>query len=187
MSIVPVNYCDQFFSDHRVKFIFHVLEKISLVALSVIAAYTSPKLFFPFFGTGIVLGTCLYWNKRISWPCNPEKSCSHEKQTCAHDDHENPTCSTEHGSGGCSQGFMEQLTGVQLPAPLKLGVNIAVTVGHIDHHSTIFVPIIGLNAGICIGSLLGDALPSLFEQSQNYGKGDPEVEAEMELVAGAAN
>lgn len=158
-AVSSPNCFDRFFAHPKVKIAYHVLEKVSLIALAVLAAYTCPKLFFPFFGGGIVVGTCLFWNKRISWPCTEQISCHRHGSTCEQ----------EHAAGGCSQGFMEQLSGARLPPPLGLGVNIAITVGHIGHHSSIFVPIIGLNAGVWIGSILGDVLPGLIDQCLTGG------------------
>ncbi len=118
-----------------------ILEKISLVALAIFAAYTSPKLFFPFFAFGVILGTYLHWGKQDKQKEGEEHSHSH------------------HSTSGCSQGFIEQLTGVKLPAPIGLAANLAITIVHIDHHSEVFVPIIGLNAGIWIGKLFADYAP----------------------------
>jgi len=112
-----------------------VLEKISLVALAVFAGYTNPKLFLSFFGGGVFLGIVTHITKK------------HE-------------CGDKHGhedGGGCSQGFLEQLTGVRLPAPVGLAANVAITVCHIDHHQTIFIPLIGLNAGMWVGKLIAQA------------------------------
>lgn len=156
------NRLEVFFSHPKVKVTFVILEKVSLIALAVFAAYLSPKLFFPFFGAGILLGTYLYWNKKITWPI-PGRECKHDiEEGCENDSKE--TCEHEHESGGCSQGFLEQLTGVRLPPPLALGANIAITVCHIEHHSAVFAPIIGLNAGMWVGSLLGSVLPDVCEK-----------------------
>lgn len=111
-----------------------VLEIISLIALSVFAASLDPLLFAPFLAFGVILGVYMHWNK------------SHQASHLDID-------------GGCSQGFLEQLTGIKLPALLGLAVNIALMWCHIDHHSQIFVPIIGLNTGIWIGKLATHYLP----------------------------
>ena len=155
------NCCDRFFADQRVKVAYHVLEKITLLALTVLAAYSSPKLFFPFFGVGIIIGTCLYWNKRITWPCNQETSCHSHNTKCAE--------KNQAATGGCSQGLMEQLTGVRLPPPLGLAASVAIMADHVvahhgHNHTNVFIPIIALNAGVWVGALLGDALPSLIDQ-----------------------
>lgn len=119
-----------------------ILEKISLVALAAFAAYTSPKLFLPFFGVGVILGIYLHWDKKVKHHHNHE----HEE------------------GGGCSQGFLEQLTGVKLPPPLGLAANIGITICHIDHHGTVFVPLTGLNAGLWAGKLLGEYIPMSYRR-----------------------
>lgn len=112
-----------------------ILEKISLVALAIFAATLIPKLFFSFCGAGVAVGTVLYWNNKAH--------CGEAGK----------------GSIGCSQGFMEQLTGVKLPPPLGLGVNVAILACHLDHHSTVFVPLVGLNFGMWIGKFAGENIP----------------------------
>ena len=188
MSAISVNStencCDRFFADPRVKVAYFVLEKITLLALSILAAYSCPKLFFPFFGTGIIIGTCLNWNKRIVWPCNQQTSCHKHDTHC----HENNQAS----GGGCSQGLMEQLTGVRLPPPLGLAANVAImadhVVGHHGHkHSNVFVPIIALNAGVWVGALLGDALPSLIEQCRAFQGPRDAIEQELDFVDAEGN
>jgi hypothetical protein len=57
-----------------------------------------------------------------------------------------------HTSSACSHDLLEQLTGVRLPAPISLAAAVAVTLCHIDHHATVFVPIVGLFLGALVGS-----------------------------------
>lgn len=111
--------------------LFKILEKVSAVALGAFAAYASMELFLPFLLLGTAVG--LY---------------QHFSSTRDHAD----------GStgSGCSQGFLEQLTGVKLPPLLSLGANLAITWCHIDHHTSIFVPVIALSLGAWAGQALGD-------------------------------
>jgi hypothetical protein len=152
-SIQPVNCFEQFFAHPDVKIAFQVLEKVTLIVLSVLAAYKNPKLFFPFFGAGVGLGVCMHWNKRVQWPCDQKKNHCHRH------DHE---CGKE-GSGGCSQGQLEQWSGQVLPPPVGLAVNAAILYDHIGGHSSTYVPIVGLNAGFWIGCILGDILSSIVQ------------------------
>lgn len=144
----PVEQCHDHHCHHhevqtpaqkRLMKVMKVLEVVSLVFLAVIACYTNYKLFLPFFGAGVLLGTYMYWNIK-----------------------ERPVIISDGDSGGCSQGTLEQLTGVKLPAPIALAVNVAMTYEHVVHHSKIFPPIIGLNAGVFIGKYLGYYLPKLY-------------------------
>jgi hypothetical protein len=106
----------------------NILEKVSAVALGAFSLYTSWKLFTPFFAIGLAIGAYNYFQNR--------KTCHHQAPGSA-----------------CSQGFLEQLTGVKLPAPISLVANIAITVCHIDHHAIVFVPIIGLSMGAWVGKM----------------------------------
>lgn len=113
-----------------------ILEKVSAVALGVLALMTNWQLFVPYFVGGILLG-------------------AYQQVTQENNGH-----SHGHGSA-CSQGFLESITGVKLPAPLSLACNVAMTACHIDHHDTVFVPIVALilgtwtaKAAMEVGSLL---------------------------------
>jgi hypothetical protein len=110
---------------------FKMLEKVSAVALGAFAAMADMGLFIPFFTAGAALGLYQYL------------SSTHREA---------------HASSGsaCSQGFLEQLTGVKLPPLISLGANMAITWCHIDHHSSVFVPVIALILGDWAGQLLGD-------------------------------
>lgn len=107
------------------------IEKISAIALGVFSAYKSMKLFIPFFFVGIAIG--LY-------------NFAKDKRECGYTQ---PVSS-------CSQSFLENLTGVKQPPVISLAANIAVTVCHIDHHQSVFVPIIGLTLGTWLGKSLSD-------------------------------
>lgn len=105
--------------------VMEVLEKISAVALIIFAAYVNPVLFIGFALLGLGVGIYNY--------CVSTKQHKHD------------------GASACSQGFLEHLIGVKLPAPISLAANLAITACHIDHHSEIFVPIVGLTAGAWLG------------------------------------
>lgn len=102
--------------------LFHLLEKVSAVALGAFAAYASMELFLSFFLAGVGVGVYQ------SFTSGPQEVCAD-------------------GGSACSQGLLEQLTKVKLPPLISLGANLAITWCHIDHHTTIFVPIIGLSMG----------------------------------------
>lgn len=110
--------------------VLYILEKVTAVALGVFCAYASMELFLPFFFVGMAVG--LY--QHIS----------------AQGEAGGPT-----GTASCSQGFLEQLTGVRLPRFVSLIANVGVTWCHIDHHTTIFVPIVGVSLGAWIGQATG--------------------------------
>jgi len=107
-----------------------ILEKVSAIALGFFAAYAAFELFFPFF----LLGTAVGLYTRFS--------AAPQRELCQ-------------ASVSCSQGFLEQLTKVKLPPILSLGANLAITWCHIDHHTTVFVPVIALSLGAWAGQSLG--------------------------------
>lgn len=108
--------------------VINVLEKISAVALGVFSAIVDWKLFVPFFFVGTGIGIYSYiQDSKVGGHVHPISSCAN--------------------------GLLEQLTGVKLPPVVSLAANIAVTVCHIDHHSTVFVPVIGVSLGNWIGKM----------------------------------
>ncbi len=110
--------------------LMEVLEKISLIALGIFGAYTCPKLFFPTCGVGIALGIFLQWRRA---------SNGGDTRKCE-------------GSIGCSQGTFEDMTGYKLPAPVGIGINIAILTVHMGHHHLLYGGVIaGLNVGVWIG------------------------------------
>jgi hypothetical protein len=121
------------------------LEKASAIALGIFSAYTNLKLFIPVFLLGISLGIYNYFE-------------GINKHT-----HSSSTSS-------CSQGFMEQLTGIKLPAPLSLIANIAITVCHIDHHDTVFVPIVAASIGAWTGQSLMQCGALLYREFTDQSK-----------------
>lgn len=106
--------------------LIEVAEKISALVLTVFAAVTQISLFVPFFLTG----------------------CAYGAYTESTDPSNNSSFSS---GGGCSQGFLEDITGVKLPKPVSLIANTAVTYCHIEHHSDVFVPLVGITSGIWVG------------------------------------
>jgi len=106
--------------------VINAIERISAIALGIFSAYVSWKLFVPFFFIGICIEIYSYVQN--------EKPCGHT-----------------HLVSSCAHGLLEQLTGVKLPPIVSLAANIAVTVCHIDHHSIVFVPIIGISIGAWLG------------------------------------
>lgn len=106
---------------------FYWIEKVSAVALGALAAYSNFPLFLLAAGFGCWIG--------ISHP-SPA-----------------PTCR----SVSCSQGLLEQLTGVRLPAVISLACNIAMTGMHITHHAEIVVPIVAVALGAWAGKTVQEA------------------------------
>lgn len=120
-----------------------VVEKICIVALGVFSAYKKVWLFTPYFIAGVALGTYQHFN-------------GHGLDN------------NKHGGSACSQGFLEQITGVHLPVPISLAINVAITICHIDHHSKVFVPVIGLTVGVWSGHLISECGQLAFRKIQEY-------------------
>ncbi len=116
-----------------------VLEKISAVALGVFAAYTNLELFLPFFLFGVAVGIYNYFAQVDS-------------------------CHKGHSVSSCSLGSIEQLTGVKLPPLLSLAATVGALVCHIDHHDTIFVPIVATSLGAWAGTLISEAGDLLYRK-----------------------
>ncbi|MBM3207965.1 MAG: hypothetical protein FJZ57_05095 [Chlamydiae bacterium] len=100
-------------------------EKVSVLALGILSAMADIKLFIPFFLCGLGYG--------IYSAINNENAGPHQS------------------ASACSQGFLEQITGIRLPRPVSLIANVAITACHIDHHSSVFVPITALSFGAWVG------------------------------------
>lgn len=103
--------------------IWQIVEKVSLLAIGVFAAITLPKIFAITFCASIILGLI---DKSI------EKTDHKHQATCSH-------------------SFLEQLTGVRLPAPLGFASNVAVLLAHMEHHAPVFVPLVGMTLGLWVG------------------------------------
>lgn len=113
--------------EDRMEKALRLAEKLSAVALGVLAAHACFWLFLPSFAAGIIIGVYTSQNTSSRHHHHPEGTCSH--------------------------AFIEQTTGVKLPDSLALLAGFAVTAVHIDHHASVFVPIVGLTLGIWAGNL----------------------------------
>jgi len=122
--------------------IINVIEKVSAFALGFFAASVSLKSFLPFFFMGVCIGAYTY---------------TQDKKTCGRG----------HPVFSCANGLLEQLTGVKLPRLISLAVNVAVTVCHIDHHASVFVPVIGISVGTWIGNIGSHYCSSLISKTIN--------------------
>ena len=101
-------------------------EKVSAMVLTILAAITNISLFVPFFLIGCAYG--------VYTECTDPSGSS---------------CVSS--GGGCSQGFLEEITGIRLPKPVSLIANTAITYCHIEHHSDVFVPLVGIISGMKMG------------------------------------
>lgn len=104
-------------------------EQISTVGLAALSAYINFSLFASFLLLGTGIGIYQHQYEAIETPNN-------------------------RNGVSCSQGFLEQLTQIKLPSFVSLGVNLAITWCHLEHHAKIFVPIIALSIGAQIGQRL---------------------------------
>ncbi len=119
--------------------LMRVLEKVSAIALGVFSALINPPLFGAYFLIGAAIGAYSTLMNSNSRP---------------HD----------HIASACSQSFLEQITGVNLPPPISLAANVAITVCHIDHHANVFVPLTGLFMGAWLGKESAYAAVSLCQK-----------------------
>lgn len=122
-------------SYHNTFSYLRLAEQASVAGLAALAAYTNFSLFAPF----LLLGTAIGIHQ--------------------HRYGEQEAVNNRNGVS-CSQGFLEQLTRVKLPPLASLGVNLAITLCHLEHHSRIFVPIIGLSIGAQLGQKVSLAIHS---------------------------
>ncbi|MGC2595958.1 MAG: hypothetical protein WA347_06735 [Rhabdochlamydiaceae bacterium] len=113
-------------SEQKWTTLMHLLEKVSLVGLTALSVYASLELFIPFFLIGVAIGIYQY---------SGEKNRSSQTNIAP----------------SCTQGVLEQITGVRLPAPVALAANVAITACHTVHHATVFVPIVALSVGVYVG------------------------------------
>jgi len=111
--------------------IWWIAEKVSMVAIAVFAAVTDPILFAASFSLGLVIGLF---------------------------DRQHDKAAVHHGHAACAHSFLEDLTGVKMPAPLGFIANVAVLVAHIDHHPTVFTPLVGVIMGLWAGKMLAPAI-----------------------------
>lgn len=113
--------------------------KVSVAALGVIAAIASFQSFMITFSIGIVLGIYQGW--------------SHKAQ------------SRILSSGNfCTQGFIEQATGVKLPPEFNLAINVALTADHLvgAHPSQIHSMLLGVYVGTWLGNEIAPAMYNAF-------------------------
>jgi hypothetical protein len=111
---------------------FYLLEKVSAIALGCFAAKASVHLFLGYFLIGTAIGLYQYFYTNVADRIAKTRTPS------------------------CSQGLLEQLTGAKLPSVISLATNLAVTGYHVQHHSVIFVPIVGVSLGAWAGQTAGD-------------------------------
>jgi hypothetical protein len=105
-----------------------MIEKVTAIGLGILSAYTNIQLFVPYFIGGAAIGVFSYLQNRQA-------------------------VDITHQSSSCAYGLIEQLTQVKLPPIVSLAANVAVTVCHIDHHETVFVPVIALSLGAWVGKM----------------------------------
>lgn len=106
-------------------------DKVAAFAFAILGAFsahTSPKNFTAFFIAGTAFGICSYFNNEK----NKEKLHKHE-------------------SSACVDGFFSEISGVKLPGGLLVALNFFITLCHIDHHATVYVPVAGLYCGAFAG------------------------------------
>ena len=113
-------------ADSKSSTLLFILEKVSLVALTVLSAYVSKFLFIPFFLIGTGIGIYKYLQERTG---------------------------DQEGRMGpsCTQSILEQVTGIKMPAAIALVENVAITACHTWNHTTVFVPIVALSIGAYAG------------------------------------
>lgn len=127
----------------RSDYLLNIIEKISAIALGAFSFYTSSKLFLPSFFIGCVIGIYCYIEDANS-------------------------CDQLHRVSSCANGLLEQLTGVKLPKIVSIVTNVAVTVCHIDHHSSVFVPVVGISIGAWCGKTALDYGVPIFKKINNH-------------------
>lgn len=107
-----------------------IVEKIAAIAIGAFSLYTDWQLFVPFF----LLGICVSTFSSII---------------------EHDSCHKHRASSSCAHSPIEDLTGVKLPPIIATIAGVAVTICHIDHHASVFVPIVGVALGHWIGQIAG--------------------------------
>jgi hypothetical protein len=101
---------------------------VAFVILGGFSAYTSPKIFTAFFIAGFVMGVSAHFS---------------EKDIKLH--------KGRHHKSGCVDGFLNEISNVKLPASIVVVSNFFITLVHIDHHATVYVPLTGLYCGAVFG------------------------------------
>lgn len=116
---------------------WEILEKISTVSLGVFAAYVNVTLFIPSFLLGVGIGAYNYF-------------------------YDNQGCDHVHTFGSCSQ-----IRGIRIPPPVAIAMNFAIAIIHIDHHSPVFVPVMGIQVGIWAGEKMFNCGSLVYKNIQN--------------------
>ncbi len=123
------NHCHDHDKEKPKHVVLIIIEKVSAIALIAFSAYISWKLFLPWFFAGVAIG--IY---------------THDKKLGHHN----------HSGSSCASGILEQLTGVKLPPLISAGANIAVTICHVEHHKSVFVPVIAIMGGNWVGRMVAN-------------------------------
>lgn len=123
--------------DKNMDLFLNVLEKVSLVALSALSLYTSWQLFLPFFAAGAALGVYYHFQQGYK---------------------------AARMAPSCTQGVLEQISGIKLPPAAALVANVAITAAHTLHHATVFVPLVAVSAGGYAGKAVCDLGAALHRQ-----------------------
>lgn len=122
----------------RTELAWDILEKISTISLGIFSAYVNFKMFLPSFLAGVGIGAYNYF-------------------------YDNEGCDHVHTFGSCSQ-----IRGVRLPAPVTIAINFAITICHIDHHSSVFVPVMGIQVGAWAGEKMFNCGSLLYRKIQEH-------------------
>jgi hypothetical protein len=115
--------------EQNMETLLHMLEKVSLVALGALSFYTNWQLFLPFFLVGGAIGI---------YSAMQEKTWTQLSQAAA----------------SCTQGVLEQVTGIKLPPIVSLLSNVAITACHVAHHGMVFVPVVAVSIGAYAGKVI---------------------------------
>ena len=115
--------------------------KVSVAALGILAAISSFQSFIATFAIGIALGVYQGWNQK-------------------------PQAKVLASGNFCTQGFIEQATGVKLPSVAHLAINVGLTAEHLvgHHKSEIYSMLLGLYTGTWIGNEIAPALSLAFHK-----------------------
>ena len=127
--------------DHHSKnqIFMNVMEKASAIGLGIFAAYTNMNLFLPSFAFGVTLGIYSFFDAKNN-------------------------CDEGHSVSGCSHDLLESITKVKLPRIILLIASVATLVCHIDHHESVFVPIVGIFIGAWVGKMVSEGGSSLYRK-----------------------
>jgi hypothetical protein len=107
--------------------------KIGILAVGIFSAYTNYRLFVPWFCGGVLIGG---YNKYFE-----------EKVSNSSEENDN----NNNRSSGYSTGWLETGLGIKVPTLLALGIIVAKTIEHIDHHPRVDVPATSLILGYWLG------------------------------------